>query len=395
MKLRQSGDHREALSFCRRGVLLGLMAAQVQRAATAFGLTFPSIAMGQEYAGTVKAGNCEQPSYGTAPWKVQRRTRLRHALGSGFGVQYWGETFTADHLAAAPHGALIIELAKIGASASGNSREVFFSAEEIRRIGHDGRRPVLGYLNMAKVEPYRDYWVEALASAKGHDTLGQGDTTWIGPSIGKDGTLARFWTTEWEAILVNRVDRLLSQGVDGLFLDDVLQYYAYYSDVSEGRPGFAVSGGPVSAVDFAHAMMKLVIAVASRARQHDCGALIVVNSGVYIGRDAGEDPPGTLRHDTFDRYRSAIDGILIESVFASGGDAAAITVLHEEFASNGMPVLTIDFADAATEVPSTEVRVAIGKRAISEGFVPFVADDATFSRLYPPIWADRAATPLP
>ena len=395
MTLPQSGDHRAASSLRRRGVLLGLTAAQLQRVATAFGLTFPSFTRAPVSAGTLGAGHCDQPSDGTAPWTAQRRARLGRALSSGFGVQYWGETFTADHLAAAPHGAFIIEIAKIGASATGKSREVFFSAEEVRRIGHDGRRPVLGYLNLAKIEPYRDYWVNALASAKGRDTLGQGDASWIGPSLGRDGTLARFWTPDWEAILTDRVDRLLSQGVDGLFLDDVLQYYAYYTGVSGGRPGFAVPGGPVSAVDFAHAMMQLVIAVASRARQHDCGALVVVNSGVYIGRDAGEDPPGSLRQDTFDRYRSAIDGILIESVFASGGDAAAIAVLQEEFASKGMPVLTIDFADAAAEVPSSETRVAIGKRATSEGFAPYVADDATFNRLYPPIPFAQAAPALP
>lgn len=391
----QSGSYRAAPLVRRRGVLLGLTAAYLRRLATALGLTFPSFSRGSAFADTVDAGHCDQPLDGTPPLATQRRARLARALNSGFGVQYWGEAFTADRLAAAPHGAFIIETAKIGANAVGKSREVFFSAEEIRQIGHDGRRPVLGYLNLAKVEPYRDYWVDAVASTTGHDTLVQGDAPWIGPSLGKDGTLAQFWTPEWEAILVDRVDRLLSQGVDGLFLDDVLQYYAYYTAVLAGRPGFAVSGGPATAVDFAQAMMKLVLTIASRARLQDCGALIVVNNGAHIGGDAGEDPPNSQRRDTFDRYRAVLDGILIESVFASGGNATAISVLQDEYASEGIPVLTIEFADATKNVPSAESISIIARRAASEGFALYVADDATFSHLVPPIPLVQAAPVLP
>ena len=379
-----------ALRLGRRGVLLGLTATELRRIATAFGLALPQIAKGQVPANSGVAAPCDPPSDGAAALTGQRRARLKRALGSGFGVQYWGKSFTANHLAAAPHGVFIIETAKIGASAPGNSREVLFSTEEIRQIGQDGRRPVLGYLNVAKIEPYRNYWVDALAARGGRDTLVQGDVPWIGPSLGPDGTLARFWTPEWEAVLTDRVDLLLAQGVDGLFLDDVLQYFAYYTAVSEGRPGFAVQGGPVSAVDFANAMMTLVIAIANRVRRHDCTALVVVNNGAFIGRDAGADPPGSLRQDRFDQYRSAIDGVLIESVFASGGDAAAISVLQQEFASKGIPVLTIDFADAAAGVASADTRTAIAKLATREGFAAYVADDARFNRLYPPILTDQA-----
>lgn len=373
-------------------MLLALTAAGLQRIATAFAAMFPYFNRGPVFANTAVAGQCAEAA---PPWTEKRRARLRQALRSGFGVQYWGETFTVDHLAVASHGAFIIEIAKTGASAAENSREVFFSIEEVRRIGLDGRRPVLGYLNLAKIEPYRDYWVDALAFAKERDTLMQADSPWIGPSLGKDGTLARFWTPEWEAILANRVDRLLSQGVDGLFLDDVLQYYEYHSAVSGGRPGFAVPNGPASAIDFAQAMMKLVIGIANRSRLHDCGALIVVNNGVFIGRDAGEDPPGSRRQDTFDLYRSAIDGILIESVFASSGDARAIAALQQEFAVMGIPVLTIDFVNATEVVSSAETRAAIGQRATSEGFFPYVADDTAFNQLYPPMVLAQADQVLP
>ena len=364
-----------ASSLSRRKVLFGLAAAQLWRVVTRFGLTFPVLTRHQAFANTLNTEGCDPPSSSTASWAAQRRARLGRALRTGFGVQYWGDTFTVSYLAAAPHGALIIETAKIGASISNKNREVFFSADEIRQIGHDGRRPVFGYLNMAKIEPYRDYWVDTVVALDGGDTQARPDAAWIGPSLGKDGTLARFWTPEWAAILADRVDRLLSLGVDGLFLDDVLQYYAYYKAVAEDRPGFAAPGGPMTAGDFARAMMNLVIAVCSRARQNHCGTLVVVNNGVFIGRDAGEDPTGSQRLDTFDHYRSVIDAVLIESVFAAAGNAPAISALHEDFASSGITVLTIDFADAAKGATPAETKSTITDRAAHEGFAAYVAED--------------------
>jgi uncharacterized protein (TIGR01370 family) len=305
------------------------------------------------------------------------------ALWSGFGVQYWGDSYTAARLAAAPHGLFIIETARVGASTLDNSRELFFSAEEMRRIGREGLRPIFGYLNLAKIEPYRDYWVDAVASAGGQEPLDQTNAPWIGPSLGHDGTLARFWTPEWAKILTDRVDSLMRQGVDGLFLDDALQYFAYHAAIAEGRPDFVQDDGPKTAADFARAMMALVITIADHARTHGCKTLIIVNNAVFIGRDAASDP-----HDPspgqFAQYRTAIDGILIESVLAAGGNSSAITALQEDFVSDGVPVLTIEFADAAG--PNSEAEIATAKRrAASEGFATYIADDAMFNQLYAPI----------
>ena len=390
----QSRDLGSAAPMPRRRVLLGLSAMVLRRIASVLGPMFPAVIAGRALANEVDGIHLDQPTKSAAGASKQRRGRVRRALRAGFGVQYWGQTYSANHLAAAPHGLLIIETAKVGASIVGNSQEVFFSPDEIRQIGHSGRRPVLGYLNLAKIEPYRNYWVAALALSAPRETLGPGDAPWIGPTLGPDGALARFWTPEWAAILADRVDSLMRQGLDGLFLDDVLQYYASYAATARASPGFAVEGGPVSSADFARAMMKLVTSVANRARLHDSGALVFVNSGIYVGRDAGEDRPDAPLLDTFADYRSMIDGILIESVFASGGDDTAISVLHEEFASHGVPVLTVDFADAANMPPSA-LKAKIAPRALSEGFAPYIADDAAFNRLFAPIPAIPADQDFP
>lgn len=367
---------KRQLPLRRRGVLLGLLAAQCRLFAGVFGPALMTLGAGRAKAQSEDDGKCDQAGQ---TWATQRRGRIVRALWAGFGVQYWGDSYTAARLVAAPHGLFILEAARVGASLIDNSREVFFSAEEMRRIGQEGQRPILGYLNLAKIEPYRDYWIDAVAAAGGRDTLGQQDAPWIGPQVGSDGTLARFWTQEWAAILAERVDGLMGQGVDGLFLDDVLQYFAYYAAQAEGQPEFSSTDGPSSAAEFARAMMVLVVAVADRARLHGCKSLIIVNNGVFIGRDAGNGSS-----EMFDRYRAAIDGILIESVFAAGGNTVAIAALQQDFAAEGIPVLTIEFADAAG--PEGEAAVTAAKtRAASEGFAAYVAQDAMFNRLYAPI----------
>ena len=378
----------------RRTVLAGLLAVPLRGLVSAFAVAFFRSGQSRASTGLPDAATCEVPEGMSRRWGAMRRNRVMAALSKGFGVQYWGETFTAGHLSAAPHGLLIIETAKTGANAEDHSREVFFSPQEVRRISHEGRRPVLGYLNLAKIEPYRDYWVESLAVSGNPKSLGPRDARWIGPSLGKEGTLARYWTPGWETILKDRVDQLLRQGVDGLFLDDVLQYYTYFQGVAAQRAEFSTPDGPRSAGEFARAMMHLVLSISNHARGQGCGTLIIVNNGVFIGRDAGEEPDASPSPNTFSRYRAALDGILIESVFAAGGDLHAISALQEDFASEGVPILTIDFGDADGR-SADALRADIRHQAQRLGFTPYVADDAAFNRLYPPIPVGPAASDDP
>lgn len=372
----------------RRDALLGLLAAQLRYLSGICGATFLSSGRGWALDTRQRTESCDPSAEGDRSLKAtRRRRRIARGLEDGFGVQYWGATFNANELAAAPHGLLIVEMARLGADATHGTRETFFSADETDKIKKMGQRPVLAYLNLAKVEPYRNYWVDAAIAHAGRKLLQQGDEPWVGPSLGADGTLARFWTPEWAAIVEDRVDRLVQSGVDGLFLDDVLQYYTYHVGVSESRPGFVWVGDPNSVSDFARAMMQLVITVAKRARQNGCEMLIVVNNGVFIGRDAGSIAHDTSSESDFAHYLSEIDGILIESVFAHGGDKIAIAALHEDFADHGVPVLAIDFLDASDQAGGStgQTRAEIAGLASREGFAAYVVDDPKFNRLYPPI----------
>ncbi len=133
----------------------------------------------------------------------QRFMRLTRALADGFGVQYWGEGYTAEGLAEQPHGLLIIEVAKVGALHSETGREVFFTPDEIAMISHGGERPVLGYLNVSEIENYRDYWIDFMRRSVPDENVAL--PQWYGPHAGHGNYLAAYWVPAWRDVILARV----------------------------------------------------------------------------------------------------------------------------------------------------------------------------------------------
>ena len=285
-----------------------------------------------------------------------RALRLTSALKSGYGVQYWGASFQAETLAQAPHGLSIIEATKIGAADTSDGREVTFTPEEMERIRRQGERPVLAYLNLTEVEPWRDYWPE------------DGKTPpWLGPETSTGDKLAAFWRSEWRKILRQRVIRLMNTGVDGLFLDDALNYFVAGS-LTDKAPDM-----PSDVPAAAEVMLSLVQEIAAQARTVRCNALIIVNNGVFVGRDAGSE-----NRAAFNRYRAAIDGIMIEDGFGGADTPVLHTALQEDYLAKDIPVLSLDFAAKA----QTEDMV---NRAQVKGYAPYIVLDGSFSSLEPPV----------
>jgi len=127
----------------------------------------------------------------TACTSPDHRGRTLRALQRGFGVQYWGETYTATALADAPHGLLIIEATRTGADQAPDNKELLFSRQDIARISHNGARPVLAYVNLAEIEAYRDYWT--LVRHQDSDPKQEVARSWVGPRTERSEQLARYY----------------------------------------------------------------------------------------------------------------------------------------------------------------------------------------------------------
>ncbi|CAM3403449.1 endo alpha-1,4 polygalactosaminidase [Paracoccus nototheniae] len=309
-----------------------------------------------------------------------RAARLMPALQQGYGVQYWGEGYDATTLAAQPHGLLIVEVTKTGAPYTETGQELFFTPEEITAIRHDGSRPTLGYLNVSEIETYRDYWIDQIGTTA-PGTLPE----WYGPTAGHGDHLAAYWTQGWRDILLNRVDRLMQTGVDGLFLDDVLHYYSHALDETLIWPEGQRPDGPTGAPALAQGMMALVRTVADRARLWNCDAFIVVNNGVFIGRDAAGATPGPAERAGFGAYLDAIDAVMVENVSAPTTHIHTIEALQQDFRDHGVAVLSLDVETQFPEQTTDDLRAKITDKARQAGFYPYVSADAVFNRLTPPI----------
>lgn len=283
---------------------------------------------------------------------LARADRLQAALSSGFGIQYWGRDYSAAGLGAAPHGLLIVEAARIGAPDSADGREVFFTPAEIAAMQRGGR-PVLVYLNLTELEPWRDYW-----PADGRRPA------FLGPETQAGERLAAWWTEAWREVLFDRIDRLAATGADGVFLDDSLHYYTTGQLIPTGEG--APQDVPAAAVE----MMRLVRAVTDRLRSQDCRAMVVVNNAVFVGRDAGPERTGL-----FDAYRTAIDGVLIEDSLGAADHPDLHTALAEDYLASDLSVLSVDFA------PDGPRASLMAKRAQGYGYAPYIVPDGAFSSL--------------
>lgn len=314
--------------------------------------------------------------------QVLSRFRLQRALKNGFGIQYWGKNYTAHELSSAPHGVLIVEATRAGAGENGQPEEVFFDPIEIDDIRHGGDRPVLGYLNLAEIEPYRDYWVRC---DRGTDTPHDLCThQWLGPVTQTDEQLALYWHPKWEALLIERIDRMMSLGLDGVFFDDVLHYFSYASGQGLVWGSHVKNLSASKQGGFATAMMKLVIRLAERVRQIRPGAFVVVNNGVYLPTDSSAEIGVEKSEALFEEYVSSIDAIVVENIFGPKAAAGARQVLADRYLDRGVSVLTVDFGTQFPGRSTSLVRWMIGMRASALGFVSYVADNENFDRLYPP-----------
>lgn len=91
-------------------------------------------------------------------------------------------------------------------------------------------RRVLAYLSIGEAENYRAYWRrEWDVNRRGHPDAGSPqwpcgqNPEWAG------NYRVRYWDKEWQAIILQEVDRIVAAGFDGLYLDivDAFEFFEY------------------------------------------------------------------------------------------------------------------------------------------------------------------------
>ncbi len=201
-----------------------------------------------------------------------------------------------------------------------------YSFENIKLLRDSGKKAV-SYISIGEAEDYRFYWSESWSS---------NPPAWLGP-VNPDwpgNYKVRFWYPEWEAIIFSYIDRIVSQGFDGIYMDIIDAYYYWSEEVSE-EP----------------AADSLMAEFVCNIREHlsdtyglSCFLVLPQNGSFLIVED---DVSPALRT----AYLNAIDAIGVEDVFCPGDqdennpfdpDQERIEML-DEYLGEGKPIFSVEY----------------------------------------------------
>lgn len=136
-------------------------------------------------------------------------------------TKHWAYQLQAldlDKLRASPFDLLVIDYSQDGTDQRRFTKE---NIESLKTI-HGKQRFVLAYLSIGEAEDYRYYWQKSWAR-KRPVWLDQENPEWRG------NYKVRYWSSEWYLILINYLEKIISAGFDGVYLD-IIDAYEYYEN---------------------------------------------------------------------------------------------------------------------------------------------------------------------
>ncbi len=283
------------------------------------------------------------------------------------------EPFSAAQLASPSFEWLVLEPSRDGR----RSGDIPTSEIAEIRAGAGCRKTVLAYLSIGEAENYRDYWNAAWVDAAGTPIPGVAPS-WLGPENPDfpGNYKVRYWDPAWQALLwgdaaagsTRPLDRILSQGFDGVYLDIIDAYDFWSADAGE-RTREQARRDMIALVD--------AIATYARVTRGDGDFLVFPQNGSDIIRnDAYELDAQT------DRYFAAISGIGQEDLFYDElspqptDESAFVLEQLREYESRGKAVLVTDYViDRANPASAGNNERArdFHARCRAEGFIPYAA----------------------
>ena len=213
--------------------------------------------------------------------------------------------------------------------------EAGLSQSQLSDLQKQGKK-IVSYLSIGEAENYRDYW-------QNWDTnpppfLEKENPDW------KGNYKIKFWEPAWQKIILDKIDKIVAAGYDGVYLDIIDAYY-YFEE--QGR-----STAREEMIDF-------VAKISEEAKTENPNFLIIPqNSPELVGSE---------------KYLSAIDGLGKEDTWYNDDEAKDEKEIESDLAylkkvvQAGKFVLAIDY-------PTTRNKQCdFINKALSNGFVPFVS----------------------
>jgi cysteinyl-tRNA synthetase len=195
---------------------------------------------------------------------------------------YWLQDIEIEELKENSSDLVVIDYSKDG------TEDTAFSSEDIATLQSEGKI-VLAYLSIGEAEDYRFYWQSSWREGK-PKFIEKENEEWRG------NYKVKYWHKGWwDKVIQPYMDKILSAGFDGVYLDIVDAYY-YFGEKDDKM------------TTRARQMVKLVEKIAQYGRENYGEEFIITpQNGTSILDDSSRKYKG--------RYIEAIDAIGVESVF--------------------------------------------------------------------------------
>ncbi|HSN18726.1 MAG TPA: MJ1477/TM1410 family putative glycoside hydrolase, partial [Gammaproteobacteria bacterium] len=179
-----------------------------------------------------------------------------------------------------------------------------YTSQQIQAL-HAAGKKALAYISIGEAESYRYYFLSSWTSGTGSTVhpstsapcwLGNVDPAWAG------NFAVKYWSEDWQKIILGYVDKVIAQGFDGVYLDKVDEF-EYWSAPNNG------DSTQLKAGDAAAYMISFVKRIADHARNGKGLAhfLMVPQNGEDL---LPFDPDGS--------YLATMSGMGIEDLFYDG-----------------------------------------------------------------------------
>ncbi|MFH1855793.1 MAG: MJ1477/TM1410 family putative glycoside hydrolase [Candidatus Omnitrophota bacterium] len=196
-----------------------------------------------------------------------------------------------------------------------------YTPAEIQSLKNSGKQ-VLSYFSIGEAEDYRFYW---------QDGWSEGNPSFLGPENEdwQGNYKVKYWEDGWwQDVLNPYLDKIISAGFNGVYLDIIDAYYYWYE--SEGG----------SAETYADDMAELVGKIADYSRNYNADFIICPQNGIGILDDASIEIKN--------KYINTIDCVGMESLFYniwSEEDQTYRFDKLEEINQAGKPIFNIEYID--------------------------------------------------
>ena len=257
---------------------------------------------------------------------------IQTTLAHNPGLPSWGyqlQGVEVSEIAESPFNLLVIDYSLDG------SDESAWSNEQITEM-KNGDKTLLSYISIGEAEDYRYYWDNDWLITP-PQWLDDENPDWEG------NFKVKYWMESWQNIIFGYLDKIISQGFDGVYLDIIDAYYFYETN---GRNTAE------------NEMIDWVIKIADYSRTQNSEFLIFPQNGEEL-----------LENNT---YRSIISGIGIEDLYyVSENEKNTESDITEresylELAVNDeKTVLTVDY------IKDSAKQDEVYKRSTGNGFIPY------------------------